>query len=192
MIPHDRFHLGSWLRSTEHPTWYYFSEKRNPNKITNRSFLSSVDGPLRELVEFLHKKNIRTTPSCAGHHIGERHLEKIYSGIEKDACIICDEGLRLEDIETGEIHYCCEKNYVLPWNKEEFVEKLSLYQQKGVIGLHLTNKSKLTQKILELDIEGVSTEKKNSILLIYANGNREGDNRSEWCQTTKEIKRIFK
>src|SRR5215213_6746561 len=100
LIPHSEFHTGRWLLPVERPGWYYFQKKKSHHTITNKDFLKSVDKPLRKVVRLLHKKGIKTTPSCSGHHISERNLEKIYLALEKDKEDIRNGGLQLKDIET--------------------------------------------------------------------------------------------
>src|SRR4030095_6334738 len=104
LIPHAAFHTGIWLLSVERPDWYYFMEKKNKNIISDKHFIKSVDKPLRKLVRFLHKRGIKTTPSCSGHHISERNLENIYDSLEKDRDQIRSTGLKLKDSETGKIY----------------------------------------------------------------------------------------
>src|SRR5215510_7778426 len=135
LIPHNEFHTGAWLLPATRPEWYYFMEKKNQNTIANKNFLKSVDKPLRELVKYLHKKGIKTTPSCSGHHISERNLEKVYSGLEKDREEIRNGGLQLKDIESGRMYLYKDSGFDLPWSKEIFLEKVTEYQQNGIIGL---------------------------------------------------------
>ena len=192
LIPHTEFHKGVWLQRTENPGWYYFMKKSNPNTIKSKEFIKSVDGPLKELVRFLHKKNIKTTPSCAGHHISERNLEKIYNSLEKDAEKIRVCGLELKDVQTGKIYFYKDKDYFLPWNKEIFLEKLHIYQQKGVLGLRLGNRKKIKDQILNLKIKGMTSGEKDSILFIFSNHDLNGENKIIWKQVTKQVKSIFK
>src|SRR5436190_22861786 len=149
LIPHADFHTGIWLLPLKRPEWYYFMNKKSRNTITNKKFLKSVDKPLQSLVKLLHKKGIKTTPSCSGHHISERNLEKIYSGLEEDRQDIRNEGLPLKDIETGKLYLYRNDNYNLPWSKEIFLNELLEYQKTGVIGLRLGNKKKLKAKIFQ-------------------------------------------
>src|SRR5215510_414118 len=135
LIPHNEFHTGAWLLPATRPEWYYFMEKKNQNTIANKNFLKSVDKPLRELVKWLHKKGIKTTPSCAGHHISERNLEKIYTDLQKDGEAIRNGGLQLKDIETGRLYLYRNSRYNLPWNKQNFLDEVIVYQKSGVIGL---------------------------------------------------------
>ena len=191
LVPHSQFHKGIWLQAIEEPGWYYFMKKQNHNRIINNGFMESVDGPLRELVSFLHHKNIKTTPSCAGHHIGERSLEKIFLALKKESDKIRDKGLDLKDVETGKHYFCHDEDYTLPWNKNHFIKKLSEYQQRGVIGIRLGNRKKAKEQLLKLNVDGSSINEKDSILFIFADESHKGDNRTTWGQITKEVKRIL-
>lgn len=190
LIPHSEFHTGIWLLSAERPDWYYFMKKKNSNIVRNKSFIKSVDRPLRGLVKFLHKRGIKTTPSCSGHHISERNLEKIYEALEKDKDDIVRAGLLLKDVETGKEYFFQDRNYVLPWTKQEFIDSVSIYQQKGVIGLRLGNRKKLKDRILKLKIDNVTVEERDSIIFIFADGEHKGNNRRTWKKITKEIKSL--
>ncbi|MCE9540415.1 MAG: hypothetical protein K8R85_14540 [Bacteroidetes bacterium] len=189
-IPHNKFHKGSWLLPIKRPNWYYFKEQKNRNIITNSDFSKNVDGPLKELVNYLHKKGIKTTPSCAGHHIHEKNFEKIYDSLKQDKKDICKNGLVLEDSESGKIYIYKNKKYQLPWSKKIFLKGVMLYQQKGVIGIKLRNK-KLRKKILKLNISEVKIKEKDSILFIFT-ANKNGNNLSNWKKITKKVKYILR
>jgi hypothetical protein len=187
LIEHKNFHKGIWLLSLSRPRWYYFMKKSRPAKITNRNFLQSVDKPLRELVKFLHSKKIKTTPSCSGHHKSKKVFEKIYETLKDDTRYIRNEGLKLRDIESGRLFLYRNKNYVLPWNKKRFLQKVIPYQKNGIIGIIAGNKLKVKRKILELKIEGAKIYEKDAIVFIYTNGGDTGI----WKKITSEVKKCF-
>ncbi len=189
-IPHHKFHKGSWLLPIKRPNWYYFKEQKNKNIITNRDFSQSVDGPLKELVKYLHKKGIKTTPSCAGHHIHEKNFEKIYDSLKEDKRDISHNGLVLEDCESGKIYIYKNKNYQLPWSKKIFLKEVMLYQQEGVIGIKLRNK-KLKKEVLKIKIPKVKIREKDSVLFIFTK-DKNGNNLSKWKEITKKVKHILR
>ena len=189
-IPHDQFHKGSWLLPIDRPNWYYFKKQKNGNTISNNDFTTSVDGPLRELVKYLHKRGIKTTPSCSGHHIHEKNFEKIYSSLKEDKRDIRNEGLVLKDCETGKIYIYMNKNYLLPWSKKIFLKIVMLYQKEGVIGIKLRNK-KLSQEVLKINMPQVKIKEKNSILFIFTK-DKNGNNLSRWKKITKKVKQILR
>jgi hypothetical protein len=191
LIPHSEFHTGIWLQPTEKNNWYYFSRKLNLNRIENKQFLSTVDAPLKELVSFLHSKNIRTTPSCSGHHNSERDLQNIYYSLENDRDEIVDYGLPLLEVESGERFFYRNMNYDLPWSKVEFVKQLREYQEKGVLGMRLDLEDPSQERILNLNIDGVSTGLKDSITFIYTGQNGQGYNEATWKKVTEEVKKII-
>jgi hypothetical protein len=190
LIPHKNFHKGKWLLPIKRPNWYYFKKGKNKNTISNTSFLHSIDKPLKELVKFLHKKGIKTTPSCAGHHISEKNFEKIYTSLKKDKKDIRKNGLLFKDCETGKIYIYKNKNYILPWTKKKFLSNVMNYQKQGVIGLKLKNK-KWKEEILNLNIPNVKIKERDFILLFFVN-NKSGNNSDKWKKITKKVKRIIK
>jgi hypothetical protein len=191
LIPHTDFHTGIWLQSVERPSWYYFKKKLNRNRITNADFINSVDGPLKELVLFLHQRGIKTTPSCSGHHISERNLEKIFDELEEDRSLIRNGGLNFKDVETGRLYFYKNKTYDLPWKKEDFIERLMIYQQKGVLGLRLGNRRKIKEHLLDLKIENVAVAEKDQVLFFLTGQNGETDIKVTWQEITKQVKSVF-
>jgi hypothetical protein len=191
LISHNDFHKGLWLLSQQHAGWYYFMKKNNPCKVTARTFLKSVDGPLRKLVKFLHKYHITTTPSCAGHHIGERNLEKIYDTLEKDCKDIQNGGLQLKDVQTGNTFLYSDKDYKLPWGRKTFIKKLSSYQHHGIIGLKLGRLKKFKEKILQLKVKGANIYEKDGIVFIFVKGYKDIGNERIWGEVTRKIKTLF-
>jgi len=190
LIPHTQFHTGAWLLSVERPDWYYFRKKSKPSKITNKRFLKTIDRPLRSLVSFLHSKGIKTTPSCSGHHFSERNLEKMYDNLEADRDAIQTRGLQLKDVETGKTYFFRDKNYSLPWSREEFISQVTTYQKKGVLGLRLGKHKNIMQHLLKLNVNGASIKKDKGIILFFTD-NETGDNTKAWKKITKEVKRVF-
>lgn len=189
-IPHNKFHKGCWLLPIKRPNWYYFKEQKNKKTITNKDFSKSVDGPLKELVKYLHKKGIKTTPSCAGHHINEKNFERIYDSLKEDKKDIRNNGLVLEDCENGKIYIYKNKKYQLPWSKNIFLKTVMLYQQKGVIGIRLRNK-KLRKEVLKIKIPQIRIKEKNAVLFIFTK-DKNGNNRSKWKKITKKVKQILR
>jgi hypothetical protein len=190
LIPHTKFHKGNWLLPVERPNWYYFRKGKNRNRITNDKFLKSVDRPLKELVRFLHKEKIKTTPSCAGHNFSSKTFKQIFDSLKKDAKEIRKNGLLLEDCETGKFYIYQNRNYRLPWTKKEFLKRVENYQQNGVIGIRL-KKGRAMKKILKLKIPGARFLKRNSILLILTR-NTGKKNLQVWKSIASEVKRVIK
>jgi len=189
-IPHTEFHTGKWLLAPS-SCWYYFLKTPNENIISNRHFLESVDEPLKELVDFLHSKEIQTTPSCSGHHFSEKNFELVYDCLEKDKEKIRNGGLKLTDIETKQEFLFKNADYNLPWGKEEFLNEAKSYQQKGILGIKLAVRKDEIQKILKLKFDGVKIWESDLIVFIYVNGYTTGSNRETWKLITTEIKNII-
>jgi hypothetical protein len=192
LIPHSEFHSGSWLLSVKRPDWYYFMRKKNYNTINNEKFITTVDKPLRRLVRYLHKRGIKTTPSCSGHHIRERSLEKIYDSLENDAKDIRNTMLILKDVETDHYYFYSDESYSLPWTKEEFIDQVSVYQQKGVLGIRLGNRKKMRNALLNMKIEGARIEERDAIVFFFTDEDNQGDNRHLWKRITKATIRLLR
>jgi hypothetical protein len=191
LIPHTEFHKGTWLLPVNGADWYYFMKKQPPHIITNKNFISSVDKPLRDLVRFFHKKKIKTTPSCSGHHFKVVDLEKIYDDLEEDRHKINTVGLELKDVETGEIFQYRDPHYNLPWRKTGFLKQVKDYQQKGVIGFETGDNRQIKDELLRLHIDGAKIIAKDKMIFILTVENKYGDNTSLWRRITKQIKEVF-
>ncbi|MCE3260111.1 MAG: hypothetical protein K0S12_1752 [Bacteroidetes bacterium] len=189
LIPHSEFHTGSWLQNSENPGWYYFSKRKNKNIILNDGFIESVDEPLRDLVTFLHSRNIKTTPSCAGHYISDRDLSKIYDTLEEDQEHICGKGLHFKDVESNRLYFYKDQDYTLPWTRDKFLDEISIYQHRGVLGMRLGNRKKIKDNLLKLQMDGVITDVRDSILFIFTD--QPGENNWKWREITKEVKKIL-
>jgi hypothetical protein len=186
LLPHTEFHKGLWLHPGHKYGWYYFMKKKNSFLISDPSFIDTVDGPLRELVTFLTEKNIRTTPSCSGHHIDKHEIKKIYEGLEEDAEKILKQGLELKDVQSGRKYIYSNAHYHLPWNEGDFSERLSKYQHTGVLGMKLGKRKTAKARLLSLDLPDTRIKEKDNILFILTNedGSR---NFGVWKEITKQV-----
>lgn len=191
IIPHNEFHRGVWFLPVVRPLWYYFKKGNNQNNIHNPEFLKSVDEQVRELVSFLHDKGIKTTPSCAGHFRNKKNYEKIFNSLEKDEKEIKSNGLKLQQVENGNIHYYKNKDYTLPFNRNAFFKKINEIQQRGTLGLRLGNNQKIKNRVLKLKIDSVDFKTHDGIVFIRTFGNNEKNNERIWKKITSEIKNIL-
>jgi hypothetical protein len=191
LIPHSEFHKVAWLRSVERPSWYYYKKQKPHQVILNKDFLASVDEPLQELVGHLHQRGIKTTPSCSGHHIKDRNLEKIFSNLKEDEALITTCGIQMMDVESGELEHFKDKNYGLPWGKYDFVKELSEYQHKGVLGMKIEDEM-LKSYMKELQFNGVRVKENDGIIFVFTNEDNAFDIRAIWKAITHEIKLFVK
>ncbi|MFN8286668.1 MAG: hypothetical protein U0V74_07950 [Chitinophagales bacterium] len=191
LIPHERFHKGAWLQPIERPEWYYFKAGKNSNAITHKRFISSVDKPIRKLVAWLHKRGIKTTPSCSGHHVSERNFEMVYTGLKKDMEAIKNGGLQLKDIETGKVFTYQNPNYKLPWTKSYFMRRAVVYQQRGVLGMHLGKHKQLRKELKKLQVPGAEVKEREGITFIYVKGDA-GNNSDIWREVTRKVMKVLK
>jgi hypothetical protein len=192
LIPHKEFHNGIWLRSSNGKGWYYFVKKKSSNTIANKKFMQSVDIPLRELVQLLHSKEIKTTPSCSGHCFKKPVLKDIYKSIESDGHLIRQGGIELKDVETGEKFFFSDEEYTLPWNKSEFVDHLGDYQQNGIIGIKPGKKYGLSKRLRELDLPHIEVAESGPVILLSTTGNGKNDNAAIWDKVTRELRKIVR
>jgi len=190
LLPHTEFHKGLWLHPGHEHGWYYFMKRKNSFLISDASFINTVDEPLRELVTFLMEKNIRTTPSCSGHHIDRHEIKKIYEGLEDDAEKILKEGLELKDVQSGKKYIYQNARYHLPWKEAEFSERLGKYQHTGVLGMKLGRKKAAKAELLSLNLPDTRVKEKDSIVFILTNENG-GSNFEVWKEITKRVKSIL-
>ena len=132
-----------------------------------------------------------TTPSCSGHHIKERNLEKIYCNLQQDALLINADGIDMVDVESGKLEHFKDRNYVLPWDKYDFVNQLSMYQHKGVLGLR-SDDEMLKSYLKEMQFNGVRVKENDGIVFIFTNEENAFDIRAIWAAITHEIKLILR
>lgn len=187
LIPHNRFHQGSWLIPVNKPSWYYFVKQENDNNISNESFMQSVDPPLKELVEYLHGQGIKTTPSCSGHFRKLKDYKNVYNALEGDCKNIRDGGLTLKDVETGKVILYNDHSYKLPWSQKDFLTEVMDYQHHGVLGIKVINKS-FQKCMLSLKVDHFTvTKEADDIILFQINTISEKENLKAWKQLTKAI-----
>jgi hypothetical protein len=129
-------------------------KKQNDHLIHNDEFMESVDPPLRDLVEFLHQRNITTTPSCSGHCKSERNFAKLWDDLKADEADVRQNGLVMKEIESGERFLFRDPAYQLPWTKETFIDRVTDYQQKGILGLRVNGEIK--HQLLQLKCDGIT------------------------------------
>lgn len=190
LIPHRDFHKGYWYKSPN-LDWYYFKREKRIDEIpSNKSFYSSLDKDLRPLTKFLHSEDIITTPSCSGHIYSKNYFEGIYDKLEKDSYIIKEEGLEVENIETGEKFLFKDSNYSLPYSKDEFIDSAIEYTKNGVIGI-----DNLPERILKA-LDKIQTKKlrstmDNGLCLIHTHGESTEEIKKVWSLVTYLLKRLY-
>jgi hypothetical protein len=187
-VPHSQFHTGVWLLSEKRPGWYYFMKKKNDHLIHNDEFMESVDPPLRDLVEFLHERNITTTPSCSGHCKSERNFAKLWHDLKADKADVRQDGLVMKEIESGEGFHFRDPAYQLPWTKETFIDRARNYQEKGIVGLRVNGEIK--NQLFQLKSDGITTEERDGYV-FFRIIEGDGDNREKWKWLTTEVKAVF-
>lgn len=165
-IPHEDFHKGLWLKTKKCPWFFFYETPREYTIPNNNSFYDTVDDDLKPLVELLHQNKIPTTPSCSGHIHDENHNSELFDSI-KNISEYFGTGLTFNDPENKRKFFYKNKNFNLPWEKNEFIDKISEYQGKGVLGFIDNNKKlKNISKILPIkksgDVSLIMTDNKSS------------------------------
>ena len=185
LISHENFHQGIWLKSNGCP-WYFFYETPRKYQIpSNDKFYKTLDDDLKNLVKFLHSKNIPTTPSCSGHIHSDNHYGRIYDSLKNTVGSIKSEGINLENTETGRKYFYKNPKYSLPYSRGEFIEELRDYQKIGVLGF--VDKFGLHEKLSKK----IPTKNDRGVTLIITRG-KDSDTISEnWKVIEKIIRNLI-
>lgn len=190
-IAHEFFHRYTWLLPETHDKWYYCIPRENKNfEISYQNFSKSVDKDLKELIEFLHSKNMATTPSCAGHFHKPSDYYKVYKFLKEDEEKIKNEGMFFFDYEKGKYYFVRDEEYKIPFQPDEFILDGIDYQKKGVIGI--TSKNKEDVDILkELKHEKFNKKIDGNIVIFTTKAENEKQNKNNWKSFTDLIKKSF-
>src|ERR1051326_7200276 len=191
LIPHSEFHHYSWLHSVQQPGWDYSSTAHTTNIISNKNFMGSVDPPLKELVNLLHKAGIKTTPSCSGHHKSPSQLTAIFKQLQKDETEIRMDGLPLLNVETAAEYLFKDADYRLPWSEQEFINEVMDYQRTGIIGLRFTG-TVMKEKLLNASMPCISVYEKDGIVFLSTTAGNEKETALRWKIATAEIKYLLR
>lgn len=186
LIPHEYFHKGIWL-SNEQVPWYFFVKKDRDFEIPkNTDFYDTLDEILYPIVKKLHKNNISTTPSCAGHFEKKGYYSEIYDSLKHFEKSAKNEVI-LHDDENGKKYKYRNKNFELPWSKDEFLDKIINYQKKGVLGFK-DNKKQIYNKL-----KSDSFEKKHNdgVTLILITSETPKDCHDKWKSLYGQLNRII-
>ena len=166
LVPHQSFHKFDWYKS-EHTPWYFHEYTDKVNVLsTGENFIESVDIILRPLVQILHSKNIRTTPSCSGHFYVKEHYDEIFSKLHLQAKLIREKGVEFTNVETGEKRFYHNPEYLLCYNREEFIDIVSDYSKRGIIGFE-DPLSFYYIKLMENPIEFTHIFQQNGFTFVY-------------------------
>jgi len=192
-IPHKKFHLGSWLIEKDNPSWYYFLPKRNIKNYTyDENFYDSLDSPLKNVVKFLHKKNIDTTPSCTGHFYPKKVFDKTYDSLSDASKKIKGKGLILQNPETGEFYRYRDSDYVLPWDKNEFVNRALIHQTKGCLGVKPKDIN-MVKHFVKSPIKGFKTyyDPNHNIVIFVTTSTSNEEKNNKWEYFTDKVFNLF-
>lgn len=191
-IPHEMFHKGYWLNPVKDNSWYYFQPiKRDFNVDLPKEFYSTLDDKLKDIVPHLHQKGIPTTPSCTGHFKDDSVFKKVYNKLEDHKYQINNNGLLLQNPETGQFLKYYNAGYELPWDKDQFVEKCSEYQKKGCLGLYIDDQY-LQNELVDIDFNANTYwDSNNNCFLIITNPETEKELDYIWDDIISLLKSLF-
>ena len=192
-IPHNKFHLGSWLIEKNNPSWYYFYPKKSLNKFNyDKNFYSTLDNPLKNVVKFLHQNKIDTTPSCSGHFYPKDIFKKTFDSLKSAEKNIKGKGLILQNPETGEFYKYRNEDYVLPWGKDEFTDRALIHQRKGCLGIKPKNNDILNH-FKKSPIKGFKTfyDPNHKIIIFVTDSNSPEEINEKWGYFTDKIMSLF-
>lgn len=176
LIPQKDFHKGYWLNIDEPNPWYYFFPAQRSFRIpSNKRFYQTLDDSLVKPVKLLHSKGIPTTPSCSGHFFGGDYYFEIYKNLTADSEKIVNEGIILQDSETGTEYFYRNPTFKLPWDYSSFVERSLVYQITGVLGF--IDLERTLYKLLKFEFE---TDHNNGITLIFERSDNQEEKNLRW------------
>lgn len=122
------------------PVWYYHGPRLGPSSLVPDALIDTVDPELREIVSLMHQFGIATTPSCQGHHHTYDTYSRLWHVIVSDGLDICDNGLPVIDVESGQVSLFRNKKYKLPWpGFDVFYVDVSSKQAVGYLGFYLSD-----------------------------------------------------
>jgi len=183
-IPHEDFHKGLWLKTKKCPWFFFYETPRNYELPKNNSFYKTVDDDLIELVKLFHSKNIPTTPSCSGHIETKDNNENLYDSLENLKSDMKN-GLIFSNPENNRKFYYTNKNFKLPWDKDEFLDEIRKYQKKGVLGF-VDKKNIMNKMSNDLPIKKIG-----NVGLIMTEGNSKKEISKNWKEITNSVKKML-
>lgn len=176
LIPQKDFHKGYWLNINEPNPWYYFfPAKRSFLLPSSENFYKTVDADLLKAVRFLHSQGIPTTPSCSGHFYKPQRYSEIYKRLESNVEKIVNEGVILEDSETGTRYFYRNASFRLPWDHDSFVDRSLGYQITGVLGF--VDPDEKLHKVLKSEFE---TDRDSGITLVFERSKDKEEKSLRW------------
>lgn len=186
LIPHENFHKGYWLKNEYCPWFFFFESERDYTLPDNKKFYTTLDEDLKNLVFLFHSKKIPTTPSCSGHVKKVDDYINIFSSLVDTKNQIKYEGIELVNPETNKRFFYKNRNYSLPFSRDEFISQLMNYQKKGVLGF--VDDGKIYEK-LQRNFPSI---KDDGITLVLTEGRTTKEIKKNWSDIEKFFRKIIK
>jgi hypothetical protein len=143
-VPAHLFDAYHWLLpvGVPHPSrWHYGWPRATPHRGSLSVNPATVDPALRPLVLTLHRRGIRTLPSCEGHFSRptpkgrpDPALLLRSRDLRAQAPLIRGPGLLMQDVESGALWRVVDPAYKLP-SFPEMVENHAAQEGSGYIGI---------------------------------------------------------
>jgi hypothetical protein len=114
--PH-RFSRYRWVVPEDnHPSgWHYGILRETKSKGSLQVDMNTVDPPLRRLVSSLHARQIKTLPSCAGHHGRTPERVRVAAqDLQRQERAIQTQGLVVTDVEDGSTYNMLDPDWKSP------------------------------------------------------------------------------
>ena len=113
-----------WFESEDHGLWYYHKPRKSEDMASPDVLSKSLDHCLKPLALHLMKLGCKTLPSCQGHFHDTGHYSTTFDKLMSDSEKIRNEGLRLKNVETGDVFVFQKEDWQLPWSRQGFVEDM--------------------------------------------------------------------
>lgn len=128
----DQVHWLKPLRPPDSPIWYYWLQR---TKEHTGEFVdpATVDVAIRPIIEFFHRRQIRTLPSCEGHFYVYDDVKDHVQTLQEEQDLLRRGLLTLTDVETGMMLSPTIRDYRAP-NARSLAEELFRNQGRGTIG----------------------------------------------------------
>lgn len=200
IIPMEKFPTKRWFTSSGDSLWYYHAPRGKVDLPTSSDFTSSLDPFVKPLVDFLHLRRVKTTPSCSGHSHDEDHFLKVWFKLARDAQSIKSKGLVLTDVENNRTFLFRDRDYQIPWRSfHDFFSDISKDQKRGYLGFWISDPHiKRNLRNILTDPSSTSSsfleDKQNpdaSLFSLTVIASDEGERKEEWSRWTEFIKDAF-
>jgi len=178
-----------WYRPLDHYDYYYHVPKKN-NIINTDKLLDSIDKDIYEIVRIAHEKGLSTNSSCQGHFFTIEELKQKYKKAKEDEKQIRDNGLILENVETGEHIIWQQSDYKFPYTQTKYIE-IMRKKPRGYLPIYLHEKTcGICKKLDDKDIT-YEFDKNIGLLEFHVDEINESKQLDLWNDITDVFKNYY-